>query len=216
MGHISVVLLDALPVAREGLRALLDREPDIEVIGEASRLDQAMALEAEPDVIVAELVLHEIRGSAIITSLRRRFERSAILVLTMVTEPTDVEAALAAGANGYSVKDSAAHHLVDAVRRVHRGEEYVEPSLGDVRARRADRPAAGLGGALTVREQEVLRLLALGHTNAEIAERLSVSLRTAEAHRANLLRKLGVHTRAELVRCALEAGLLRSPDRAGP
>jgi len=211
-GRISVVLLEGRPLVREGLQALLEREPDIEVTGEASRLDQAMELEAEPDVIVSELVLKEIRGAAIIGSLRRRFERSAILVLTMVTEPTEVEAAFAAGANGYSVKDAAARDVVEAIRKVHRGEEYVEPSLGAALARRTERQGGDAGGELTVREQEVLRLLALGHTNAEIAARMRVSLRTAEAQRARLLQKLGMHTRAELVQCALERGLLRSPD----
>jgi len=209
--RIRVVLLDDRSVTREGLRALLEREHDIEVALDASQVDEVMALDGDPDVIVSELVLREMRGASIIGSLRRRFCQSAILVLTVVDDLREVEAAFAAGANGYSMKYSASREVVEAIRKVWRGEEYVEPGLGAALARRAEWPGNNHGDALTAREREVLRLLALGHTNAEIADRLSISLRTSEAHRANLMQKLGVRTRAELVRCALERGLLGPP-----
>lgn len=206
--RISVVLLDGRPVVREGLRALLEREPDIAVSGVAARLEEAVAMDIEPDVVVSELVLGKVRGAPIVRCLRARFQRSAILVLTMLVEAREVEAAFAAGANGYIVKDSAVDEVVEAIRKVHRGEGYVEPSLGAALARRSQPNDVDAPGALTAREQEVLHLLALGHTNAEIADRLSVSLRTAEADRANLLQKLGLRSRAELVGWALQKGLL--------
>jgi DNA-binding NarL/FixJ family response regulator len=207
--RISVLLLDGRPVVREGLRALLEREPDIAVSGVAARLEEAVAMDIEPDVIVSELVLGKVRGAPIIRCLRQRFQRSAILVLTMLVEAREVEAAFAAGANGYIVKDSSVDEVVEAIRKVHRGEGYVQPSLGAALARRSQRNEVDDSpGALTAREQEVLHLLAMGHTNAEIADRLSVSLRTAEADRANLLQKLGLRSRAELVGWALQKGLL--------
>jgi two-component system response regulator NreC len=212
-GRVAVALLDHQAVVREGLRALLEREPDIDVIATASRLDEVLGLEVEPDVIVADIELREAQGPIVVGLLRERFPRSAILVLTTVAQPHEVEAVFAAGANGYSLKDAAASEVINAIRKVHRGEEYVEPSLGAVLAHRGDRQDGATAGALTSREIEVLRLLALGHTNLEVAERLHVSPRTAEAHRANLLGKLGVHSRAELVKFAIDQGFL---DRNGP
>jgi two-component system response regulator NreC len=206
--RINVVLLEGQPLVREGLRALLEREPDIEVTDVTSHLEQAIQLATDPDVIVAELVLGEIRGAAIVSSLRRRFPCSAILVLTLLVEAGEVQAAFAAGADGYSVKDSPVSEVFRAIRMVHRGEGYVAPSLGAALARRARQHAGSLDGQLTTRELEVLRLLALGHTNLEVADRLTIALRTAEAHRANLLGKLGLRTRADLVTAARERSLI--------
>src|SRR5258708_27827929 len=126
----------------------------------------------------------------------------------MVVAPDEVEAAFAAGASGYSLKESAARDVVDAIRKVYRGEGYVEPSLGALLARRRDRDGPEPRSTLTAREREVLRMLALGHTNAETAAQLQISLRTAEAHRATLVHKLGARTRADLVSRAIEMGLL--------
>ena len=210
MGEISVAILDVHPVVREGLRALLGREPDIVVTSESARLQELLTLSDEPDVIVAELVLSEMRGADLVQALRGRFQRSAILVLTMVDELRCVEAALAAGANGYTLKEAAAQDVADAIRKVHRGEGYVEPSLGAALASGMDRVSHGSSTPrLSPREEEVLRLLALGHTNAEIAAALHISLRTAETHRARVLMKLGARTRAELVRAALDRGIVR-------
>jgi two-component system response regulator NreC len=207
-----VAILEPQGVVREGLSALLEREPDVQVIAQAARLDEVLALDEEPEVIVVEIDLREIRGPAVVGRLRGRFPMSAILVLTTVTQAHEVQAVFAAGANGYSLKESPASAVVEAIRRVHRGEGYVEPSLGAALARHGDRPEGASGSAMTSRELEVLRLLALGHTNSEVAERLNVSPRTAEAHRANLVQKLGVHSRAELVRFALEQGYLGRAD----
>jgi two-component system response regulator NreC len=210
MGEISVAILDDHPVVREGLRALLGREPDIVVTSESGRVQELLTLSDEPDVIVAELVLSEMRGANLVEALRERFQRSAILVLTMVDELRCVEAALAAGANGYTLKEAAAEDVADAIRKVHRGEGYVEPSLGAALASGMDRVSRGTPTPrLSPREEEVLRLLALGHTNAEIAATLHISLRTAETHRAHVVMKLGMRTRAELVRAALDRGIVR-------
>jgi DNA-binding NarL/FixJ family response regulator len=210
MGEISVAILDDHPVVREGLRALLGREPDIVVTSESGRVEELLTVADEPDVIVAELVLSEMRGAGLVQVLRERFQRSAILVLTMVDELRCVEAALAAGANGYTLKEAAAQDVADAIRKVHRGEGYVEPSLGAALASGMDRVSRRASTPrLSPREEEVLRLLALGHTNAEIAGALSISLRTAETHRARVLMKLGARTRAELVRAALDRGIVR-------
>jgi two-component system response regulator NreC len=146
--------------------------------------------------------------------LRERFPRSAVLVLSMVDNPADVQLCLTAGARGYLIKEAAGTELTDAVRAVASGHEYLQPSLGAalVRWREAPgRPRAGAGAGvsseLTDREREVLRLIALGHTNAEIARLLFLSVRTVENHRASLMRKLGVRSRAELVRQAGQLGL---------
>jgi two-component system response regulator NreC len=210
--RIAVALLDHQALVREGLCELLERESDMKVTAVASRLDEALLLEPEPDVFVAEINLRDARGPYVVARLRSRFPGSGILVLTTVTYADEVEAAFAAGANGYGLKETAASEIVNAIRQVHRGEGYLDSTLGAALTRRANRKDPAAGNTLTPREVEVLRLLALGHTNLEVAERLNVSPRTAEAHRANLMGKLRVCSRAELGRFALEQGYL---GRAG-
>lgn len=209
-GLISVLLMDDHVVVREGLRALLERQDDIQVLAEAGSVAEAIAADVEPDVVVADLVLPDDRGADVVRRLRERYADAAVLVLTMVDNPTDVQLCLAAGARGYVLKETASTELVDAVRKVAGGEDYLQPSLGAALAKWRDAPGRVHARAiddLTPREREVLRLIALGHTNAEIATMLYVSVRTVENHRASVLRKLGLRTRAELVRHATEAGL---------
>ncbi len=208
--RISVLLMDDHVVVREGLRALLERQQDIHVLAEAGSVAEAIEAEVDPDVVVADLVLPDDRGADVVRRLRERHPDSAILVLTMVDNPTDVQLCLAAGARGYVLKETASTELVDAVRKVAGGEDYLQPSLGAALAKWRDAPGRVHARAideLTPREREVLRLIALGHTNAEIASMLYVSVRTVENHRASVLRKLGLRTRAELVRHANDAGL---------
>ena len=211
LGQIAVLLMDDHVVVREGLRALLERQHDIDVVGEASTVAEAVAMDGDPDVVVADLMLPDERGVEVVRRLKQRHWRAAILVLTMVDNPTDVQLCLAAGARGYLLKETASSELVDAVRKVAGGEDYLQPSLGAALAKWKDAP--GRVGAravddLTPREREVLRLIALGHTNSEIASMLYVSVRTVENHRAGVMRKLGLRTRAELVRHATEAQLI--------
>jgi two-component system, NarL family, response regulator NreC len=210
---IRVLILDDHSVVREGLRALLGREGDIEVIAEATRLEDAAAVASEPDVIIADLILGDVRGGPVIAALRERFASAGILVLTMTSEPDDVQTAFAAGADGYTLKEAAARDLVEAIRRVHRGEGYVEPSLGAALLARVGRTEGRQArGPLTVREQQTLRLLALGFTNSETAERLGISRRTVEAHRASLLRKLNARSRADLVRLAIDQSVITTRE----
>lgn len=210
-GRVSVVLMDDHVVVREGLRALLERHDDIEVVFEAGSVGEALELDVHPDLVVADLVLPDGRGADVVRRLKERHPDAAILVLTMVDNPADVQLCLAAGAGGYLLKETASTELVDAVRKVASGQGYVQPSLGAAVARQEDAASAVRAGGvdeLTPREREVLRLIALGHTNAEIAAILSVSIRTVENHRAGVMRKLGLRTRAELVRLANDARLV--------
>lgn len=209
--RIGVVLMDDHQIIREGFRALLERQDDLEVLAEASTVAEAVALDVEADVIVADLVLGDERGAGVVHRLKAAHPRSAILVLTMVDSLTDLSLCLAAGARGYLLKEAASSELVEAVRDVAAGEEYIQPSLRAALARWREVPSRARGAAideLTRREREVLRFVALGHTNPEIAEMLSISVRTVENHRANITRRLGVQTRAALVRHASELGLI--------
>lgn len=207
---IRVLLMDDHNIVREGLRMLLERQPDIRVVAEVGSVAEALASEAEPDVVVADLVLPDERGAEVVRRLRERFGRSAILVLSMIDNPADVQLCLTSGAKGYLMKEAAGDELVDAVRAVASGHEYLQPALGAALVRWREAPTRARGGVaadLSEREREVLRLIALGHTNAEIARLLFLSVRTVENHRASLMRKLGARSRAELVRQASRLGL---------
>jgi two-component system, NarL family, response regulator NreC len=208
---IGVLLIDDHVVVREGLRALLERQQGVTVVAEAGSVDDAVALDVHADVVVADLMLPDERGAEVVRRIKQRHPDAAVLVLTMVDNPTDVQMCLAAGASGYLLKETASTELVDAVRRVAAGSDYLQPSLGAALARWRDTPGRVRSRAiddLSEREREVLRLIALGHTNAEIASMLFVSVRTVENHRASVMRKLGLRTRAELVRHANEAGVV--------
>jgi two-component system response regulator NreC len=210
-GTIGVLLIDDHVVVREGLRALLERQQGVTVVAEAGSVDDAVALDVRADVVVADLMLPDERGAEVVRRIKQRHPDAAVLVLTMVDNPTDVQMCLAAGASGYLLKETASTELVDAVRRVAAGSDYLQPSLGAALARWRDTPGRVRSRAiddLSEREREVLRLIALGHTNAEIASMLFVSVRTVENHRASVMRKLGLRTRAELVRHANEAGVV--------
>jgi two-component system, NarL family, response regulator NreC len=205
---VRVLIMDDHQIVIDGLRLLLGGQPGIGVVAEARSLDAALALEldSDPDVIVADLVLGPAHGADVVAALRDRFPAAAVLVLTMADDTVVVKSVLSAGARGYLPKAAAGADLVDAVRRVARGEDYLHHSLGVALARG---PSGSPERAyLSEREVAVARLLALGHTNAEVADLLIVSVRTVETYRAHLFRKLGVHTRAELVRAAVRRGLV--------
>jgi DNA-binding NarL/FixJ family response regulator len=191
---LRVLLVDDQSLTREGLVALLGRETDIDVLGGAATLAEALANDHDPDVIVAELLLPGCRRNEVIRTLRERFPSAAVLVITSACTPADVYGALAEGANGYLLKDADAAELVTAVRRVAEGEQHVGPKVVALLD-----PAPYLVRDLTEREVEVVSLLAAGHLNHEVAEILHLSVRTIEHHRSNLLHKLRMHSRAELV-----------------
>jgi DNA-binding NarL/FixJ family response regulator len=208
---IRVLLVDDHAVLRAGLRLILDREEGIEAVGDAATAEDAVRSlpRLDPDVVVIDIEMPGMGGFEGTAKIRERSPRAKILVLTMHDEARDVRRAFESGADGYLLKSAADEDLVRAIHAVAAGERYVHPALGATLA--APRRQSPLDD-LTAREREILRLLALGHTNQEIAERLIVSVRTVESHRAHVMGKLGVATRAEMVRVALDAGLLADED----
>jgi len=207
----SVVVVDDHAVVRSGLRLLLEAQDDIEVVGEAGNAKDAVfrARALKPDVILLDVVMPGESGIDVLPELKKESPETKVLVLSMQDDPSYVREAFAAGANGYVLKEAADEEVVAAVREVAGGGSYVHPALGArlVAADAAERAAAE-ADPLSDREREVLRLLALGHTNQEIAQTLYISVRTAESHRAHIMQKLRLTTRAELVRYALAHGLL--------
>lgn len=205
-----VLLIDDHTVVRQGVRMLLERDDEFVVSREAATLPEALTPGEDPDVVLTDLILETEQGEELVAALRNRYPNTPILVLSMVDDPGEVRAALSAGADGYLLKEAAAEDLLQAMRSVVSGEGYLQPSLGVAMAREGDlRNPAGFAIALTEREREVLQLLVLGHTNKQMADILGVSMRTVEAQRASLLRVVGVTSRAELVRFALDNGLAR-------
>jgi two-component system, NarL family, response regulator NreC len=208
-GAISVVIADDHAVVRRGLRQLLDVEDGFEVVAEAADLDSARRYVRghHPDVLVLDLNLPEGLSLGSIPDIRAECPDTQIVVLTMQDEPAYARQALAAGALGYVLKEAAEAELIEAVRRAAGGDSYLNPRLG---ARLAAQVRSGPPDGLSERELEVLRMIALGHTNTEIASAQCVSVRTVETHRAHIQHKLRLTTRSELVRYALQHGLMES------
>ncbi|HEU5010193.1 MAG TPA: response regulator transcription factor [Gaiellaceae bacterium] len=208
---IRVLIVDDHAVVRAGLRRVLDAEADIETVGEAANVDRAVfeALEAHPDVVLMDVVMPGKTGIEGMPALLQAVPDVKVLMLSMQDDPQYVREAFEAGASGYVLKEAADTDVVDAVRAVAAGERYVHPALGArlIAAESEERKRAE-SDPLSEREREVLRLLALGHTNQEIAALLYISVRTAETHRAHIMQKLGLSSRAELVRYALDHGLV--------
>ena len=212
---IRVLIVDDHAVVRSGIRLLLSREPDIEPVGEAGTGREAIfeARSLKPDVILMDVVMPDQTGIDALPTLLHENPDVKVLLLSMQDDPRYVREAFAAGARGYVLKEAADSEVVAAVREVARGGRYVNPELG---ARLVAADAAATKRAdedpLSEREREVLRLLALGHTNQEIAKQLFISVCTAETHRAHIMQKLGLQSRAELVGYALAHGLLEQPS----
>jgi DNA-binding NarL/FixJ family response regulator len=208
---IRILLVDDHAVVRTGLRLLLDGEEDLEAVAEAGTARDAVfeARKHKPDIILMDVGLPDRSGIDVTAEVLKEAPEAKVLVLSMEDDPSYVRQAFAAGASGYVLKEAADTELVTALRQVADGEMYVHPALG-ARLAAAEAEAAARADAdpLSEREREVLRLLALGHTNQEIAKMLFISVRTAETHRAHIMQKLRLSTRAELVRYALAQGLL--------
>ena len=207
----GVLIVDDHAVVRAGLRYLVDAESDLETVGQAGSVAEAVAQSGtiEPDVILLDVVMPGESGIAGIPALTDAHPGARILILSMEDNPGYVRQALAAGASGYVLKEAVDTEVVRAIREVARGGRYVHPELG-ARLVAAETEAARRAeeDPLSEREREVLRLLALGNTNQEIAKQLYISIRTAETHRAHIMQKLRLSTRAELVRYAIAHGLL--------
>ena len=201
---LTIVIADDHAVVREGLRMLLEAEPDLQVLGEASDLDDTRALlrELMPAVLVLDLHMGRDLSIGVLSELRQASPDTAVVILTMEDDPAFVAPAWAAGAAGYVLKEASRTDLLRAIRTVAAGGRYLDPAVGGWAVN------SGEDSVLTERELEVLRYVALGHTNADIAKRMYISARTVETHRANLQRKLGVSGRPELVRYALQRGLI--------
>jgi two-component system, NarL family, response regulator NreC len=213
--QVRIAIADDHAVVRSGLRLLLEAEDGFVVVGEAGDVPGAARCceRNRPDVLLLDLAMPGDSSLAAVPRLVERFPAVGIAILTMEEQPAFAREALRRGARGYVLKEAAGDDLVRAVRAVARGSTYLTPSLAAQLA--LDDVAGGRDGSdeLTPREAEILRLVVLGHTNGEIAEQLFLSVRTVESHRASLQQKLGCRSRAELVRYALERGVLRPAPR---
>lgn len=206
---ITIVLADDHAVVRSALRMLLEAEPGFEVLAEAGDADTAIRYVRghKPTVLILDLNMPGRSSLEAVPEIQEASPQTEIVVLTMQNEPAFARKALQAGVRGYVLKEAADSELVQAVKSAAAGDTYLQPALG---ARLVAEPGPSRTDDLSDREREVLRLIALGHTNAEIAEQLYLSIRTVESHRAHIQQKLRLSSRAELVRYALERGMVET------
>jgi two-component system response regulator NreC len=206
MPQIRVLIADDHALVRSGLRALLASQPDIEVVGEAEDGVAAVerARQLRPDVVVMDLTMPGRGGIPAIEELHRECPDTRTVVLTMHEDEAYARQARLAGAAGYVLKKALASELIAAIRNVHAGNTHFASADTQASPKAVGAPVE----SLTEREREVVGLIALGHTNAELAAKLHISEKTVETHRAHILEKLGLRTRADLVRFALEHGLM--------
>lgn len=212
---IRIMLADDHAVLRAGLRALLNAEPDMTVIGEASNGEEAVTLarRLQPDVVVMDISMPVKDGLAATAEITATLPDTHVLVLTMHAEEQYLLRVLEAGGSGFVLKRSADTELIEAIRTVQRGEAFLYPSATKLLLKafqHRDRTQPPTAGRLTEREEEVLRLTAEGYSNSEIGGQLYLSPKTVDTYRQRIMEKLGLHHRAELVRYALETGLLRA------
>ena len=204
---IRVLVTDDHMVLRAGVAALLEREEDMTAVGQAATADQAVirARDLQPDVILLDVVMPRKSGFDALPELRKVAPEARVIILSMQTSPSSIRQALNSGAAGYVAKHASETDLLDAIPRVAAGSRYVDPELGgDL----VVSDAASLTEPISERERDVLVLLTLGYTNQEIAAMLFISVRTVETHRAHIMQKLELKTRAELVLYALAKGLI--------
>ena len=209
MKKIRLLLADDHAILRAGLRVLLDAQPDMTVVAEAADGHEALdrARVNRPDVAVVDLTMPGMSGVQTLERLRREVPATRLLVLTMHDDPAYAGLTLAAGATGHVVKDAESSELLSAIRAVHRGRTFVHTG-SDVDSGTQLESATTVVPPLSRRERQVLELLARGHTNREVAQRLTLSVKTIETYRSRLSDKLNLHTRADLVRLAMDLGLL--------
>lgn len=213
---IRVLLVDDHTILREGVRALLTDEPEIVVVGEAGDGEEALEKveTLHPDIVLMDMVMPRMNGLEATGHIKRRHPETKVLILSMYDDDEYVQQVIQAGASGYLLKGMAADDLVLAIREVQAGSSFLNPAVAAkliedyVRRVRGDTTAAA-DEPLTSREREVLKLIAEGNTNQEIADILHLSRKTVESHRANIMRKLDLHDVTELVKYALRTGLIR-------
>jgi two-component system response regulator NreC len=214
MKPICILLADDHRILREGIRALIEDQEDMQVVGEAEdgQATLKMVSQLNPDVVVMDIAMPLLNGLEATRQIRRDFPQVKVLILTMHENEEYIRQVLAAGALGYVLKDAAARDLLGAIRTVYQGEAVLSPAItrlviedylrwGDIR------PEDTTNG-LTAREREVLQLIAEGYTNKEIAEILSLSVKTIQSHRANLMNKLDLHDRGELIKYAIQKKII--------
>jgi DNA-binding NarL/FixJ family response regulator len=211
---IDVFLVDDHSVLRQGLRMLIDAQSDMHVVGEAERgrgvVEQLQARNAPPDVVVLDISMPDINGARVAANIRTALPKVKIVALTRHAEKAYVQQMLQAGATGYVLKQTAADVLISAIRAVAGGDTYLDHAVAGKLVESLGGPRASAGGpdALTPREREIVTLVAYGHTNKEIASTLGITVKTVETHKTNVMQKLEITSRAELVRFALTQGWL--------
>jgi DNA-binding NarL/FixJ family response regulator len=218
MSVVTIVLADDHPIVRHGLRTLLEAEPDFAVVGEVSEGAKVMETVARlaPRVLVLDVMIPDMSGLEVARQVSQQAPHTRVLILSMYRNEAYVLEALRNGAVGYVLKSAGAEILVEAVRVVAGGRRYLCPSLSEraieVYVQKAETAPLDVYETLTLREREVLCLVAAGYKNAEVAEKLSISVRTVEVHRTRLMQKLDLRTQADLIRFALRRGLLPQED----
>lgn len=214
MSKIRILIVDDHAILREGVRALLQANEDLEVVGEASDGQEAIAQveRLDPDVVLMDIAMPGLGGIEASLELKKLGKRARILILSQYEDREYVRRLLKAGVSGYVLKKSAGAELAGAIRAVHRGGLVLDPEVARTAMAEADPAAPGHADpyeALTDREKQVLKLVAEGKSNKEVAEVLGISVKTAMTHREHVMEKLGVHNRTELVRFAIKRGVIR-------
>jgi two-component system response regulator NreC len=214
MKKTRILLADDHTILRDGLCAFLDKEPDMQVVGEAQdgRVAVTLACELKPDVVVMDISMPLMNGLEATRQIKRQCPDARVLILTQYDNEEYIRQALEAGAMGYILKDAAADELIHAIRSVQRGESVLSPAITrlvieDYLRWGGTRPNEKVDG-LSAREREVLQLIAEGYTNKQIAEILTIAVKTVQAHRLNLMQKLNLHDRGELIKYAIQKKII--------
>ncbi len=211
---IRILLADDHTILREGIRSLIEDEPDLEVVGEAEDGISVVKLadSLKPDVILMDLAMPLLNGLEATRQIRKNNPNAKILILTMHENEEYIRQVLATGAMGYILKDAAARELLGAIRSVHKGEVVLSPAITRLIVtdylRWGDLSTQDSSDGLTDRERQILQLIAEGYTNKQIADILSISIKTVQAHRLNLMKKLDLHDRGELIKYAIQKKII--------
>jgi DNA-binding NarL/FixJ family response regulator len=210
----TIVLVDDHHVVREALRKMLEVEKEFHIVGEAGDGVEALRVveQCKPDILVCDLMMNGMNGLEVTRQLTKRFPKTKVVILSMYGNDGYVHEAMRAGAKGYVLKESTSTELVHAIRESASGRRYLSPPLSDraidAYLKKTEEATLDPYDTLTTREREVLHLAAQGGTNAEIAAKLFISRRTVEVHRASMMQKLGLHVQADLIRYAIQRGIL--------
>jgi two-component system, NarL family, response regulator NreC len=219
MAKIRVLLTDDHTLFRQGIRTLLATEPDIEIVGETANASEAVALAGElrPDVVLMDVGMAGLSSFEATRQIRRQRLETRVIFLSMYDDEDYLAESVEIGASGYILKESPAEQLVSAIREVHRGGNYLSPRLlarlvDDFRVQNRSPMRQPRFGTLTKREREILKLLAEGKSVKEVATEFDLSVKTVEAHKFNLMRKLDIHNKAQLVQYAIQKKIIRLPE----